>query len=257
MEDSENRGAQSAAWGVAAVVFGGFAGALYSVHGKGFPIWPLILTLVAVAGLYMCFATLWNWWPAIRNRSTEPPELDAPDDFEQLDYLRSHTGRPLGKGLGALIPDISDVPDVPDLGPLQIRLLDEDWELWQGCAWIAAMKFQLTNHTKATIRLARFHLDSDRGEGPRPKLTQAQVDGIFHERRRRADALTSLRRMELHPTDSTTGWWVQHAYLPYPERAGRPRCVFIVTDEPGNTYELEIPARPPKSHRVPSASDDA
>ena len=152
---------------------------------------------------------------------------------------------------------IPEAPKPPDLDPLQIRLLDEDWELWQGCAWIAAMKLHLTNHTKTTIRLSRFHLDSDPGEGPRPKLTQPQVDGIFHELLRRREVLTGLRRMELHPNDSATGWWVQEAYLPYPERAGRPRCVFIVTDELGNTYELEIPARPPKSHRLPSASDDA
>jgi len=143
-------------------------------------------------------------------------------------------------GLGALIPDF---------GPLQIRLLDEDWELWQGCAWIVALKLQLTNHTKTTIRLARFHLESDPGKDPRPKLTQAQVDGIFNELLRRGEALSCLKRVELHPDDSTTGWWVQEAYLPYPERAGRPRCVFMVTDELGNTYELEIPARPPKLYR--------
>jgi hypothetical protein len=153
----------------------------------------------------------------------------------------------LGEGLGALIPP-------GPAWPLDLVLVDEDWDMWQGCAWIAAVEIRITNTSSQVIRLVEFDLESDPGPGQRPKLTQGQVAALRPEVKRRADAYGSshLRQTELQSGDSISGWVVKAAYLPYPMRAGRPHCVFRVTDSVGDTYELEIPARDPRVRRIGS-----
>jgi hypothetical protein len=134
-----------------------------------------------------------------------------------------------------------------------MTLEEEKWDMWQGVAWIAAVKVRITNTaTNQVIRLERFNLESEPGPGERPKLTQDQVNALFHEVMKRGDAYGSshLRRVDLQPDDSTSGWLVREAYLPFPARAGRPRCTFAVTDGVGDTYELEIPAREPQVRRI-------
>ena len=70
MPNDERRAGRSAAWGVAAVVFAG--GAIYTSQlantaVSGFPIWPTyVVGVVATIALYMCFATVWEWWPTGR-----------------------------------------------------------------------------------------------------------------------------------------------------------------------------------------------
>jgi hypothetical protein len=156
----------------------------------------------------------------------------------------------LGRGLGALIPPL---PPPERSGPLDLALEGEDWDMWQGCAWIAALKVRVTNTTSdRVIRLECFDLESDPGPGVRPKLTQDQVNALFHELVKRRDAYgaSHLRRTELQPGDSISGWLVREAYLPFPARAGRPRCVLRVTDGVGDIYELEVPARAPQVRRL-------
>ncbi|MCW2907574.1 MAG: hypothetical protein JWL68_2363 [Actinomycetia bacterium] len=166
-------------------------------------------------------------------------------EYVDPDEPHAISPRPLGVGLGALLPP-------PPAEPLDIQLLDEDWDLWQGCAWIAAIRVRITNTSDKVIHLVRFELDSDPGPGDRPKLSQDQVDGVFHEMIRRADAYGSshLARTDLQPGDSISGWLARYAYLPYPAKAGRPHCIFRVTDSVGGKYELEIPARSPQTRRV-------
>jgi hypothetical protein len=204
-----------------------------------FPIWPaLILGGVSVASLYMCFAALHDWWPASRRGRHD---FLPPDEFPRT--------RPLGVGLAALIPEPA--------APLELALEGEAWDLWQGCAWIAAIRVRITNTTEQVIRLVAFELQSDLGTGGHPKLTQEQVDALFHElmRRREAYGSSHLHRMDLQPGDSTSGWFVREAYLPFPARAGRPRCMFKVTDGVGDIYELEIPAREPQVRRMEPDAD--
>lgn len=74
--DDENRAARSAAWGVAAVVFGGSA----AVTWLAAPEAPLIVLVaacvcsaLAAVGLYMCFASLSGTWPAGRSLRRAPP----------------------------------------------------------------------------------------------------------------------------------------------------------------------------------------
>lgn len=83
MADEDERTGRSAAWGVVAAVFGGGAVATWTVAaapGSRFPIWPAyVFGLVAVIGLYMCFAVLHGWRPAKRLHSTTPqPIPDRP-----------------------------------------------------------------------------------------------------------------------------------------------------------------------------------
>ena len=163
-------------------------------------------------------------------------------------YVRKpREGRKLGVGLAELIPTAPE----PD-GPLQITLEQEKWDDWQRIAWIAELKFRITNTSGQLITLARFNLESDPGPVERPPLGNDVLLAIFHEIGRRRDARRSLylRSMDLEDGDSVSGWWVQDAYLPLPARAGRPRCVFTVTDGVGDTYELEIPPREPQVRRI-------
>src|SRR5690242_1110570 len=67
MADEDARTGRSAAWGVAAGMFG--AGAIYvsrltTTSNSPLPIWPTyVLGSVAVLSLYLCFATIWGWRP--------------------------------------------------------------------------------------------------------------------------------------------------------------------------------------------------
>jgi hypothetical protein len=125
--NEEGRTGRSAAYGVGAVVFSG--GAIYTsqlatASASTFPIWPTYLfgCLAAIA-LYMCFATIWVWWPTGRSVGgpssgmIEPPA--AGHDVETND--------------AATTPSLSAVPEVSaetkpvsPLGPpVSIRLMPE------------------------------------------------------------------------------------------------------------------------------------
>lgn len=88
MANEEGRTGRSAAWGIAAGVFCACAIATWQVAiapRSSFPIWPTyIFSGTAAVALYMCFATIWNWWPtarAVRGPSTDaiPPSVAAHD----------------------------------------------------------------------------------------------------------------------------------------------------------------------------------
>jgi hypothetical protein len=139
----------------------------------------------------------------------------------------------------------------PPRPALELRLEDERWPIWQYAALIAELKIRIT--ARQPIRVAYFDLESDDPglEAGRPRLNQAQADALFNHREQRREAYGSsqLKAMDMLPGDSVSGWFVQWAYLPFPERAGHPRCVFKVWDGEGNVYELEIPPRGPQTHR--------
>ena len=71
MANEEGRNGRSAAWGAAGVVFGGGAIAAWQAAiapGSRFSILPAyVFGFIAAAALYMCFATVWGWWPAARS----------------------------------------------------------------------------------------------------------------------------------------------------------------------------------------------
>jgi hypothetical protein len=68
--DDNGKAARSAAWGVAAALFGGGAIATWPVAvapKSTFPIWPTyVFGGIAILALYLCFASVWGWWPSGR-----------------------------------------------------------------------------------------------------------------------------------------------------------------------------------------------
>ena len=141
---------------------------------------------------------------------------------------------------------------VPTSSALELQLEDERWDIWQASALLAELKIRIT--ARRPIRITHFDLESDDPglAAGRPRLNQAQVDALFNDMIRGRDGYGSsqLRSADMLPGDSISGWWVQWAYLPFPERAGHPRCVFKVWDSQGDVYELEIPPRGPQIHRA-------
>ena len=72
-EADGSRAGWSAAWVGVAALTGGFGGAFWNdvaTTGPRFLVWPAcVLSVVAVASLYLCFAVLGGWWPARRLES--------------------------------------------------------------------------------------------------------------------------------------------------------------------------------------------
>jgi len=232
----EARFARSGAWGVVALGFGGAAVTAWMATastGKTPLIWAFIgiCSLVGVVGLYMCFAAIHGWWPVDRHRQ-DPP----------VPSRETHSDKLPGAEADLLFPP-------PPEYPLQVTLEQEKWDDWRHVAWITEMKFRITNLSGQPIRLKDFNLVSDSGGGPRPRLSDHVMTALSQEVQRRRDAYGSmrLRPMDLGDGDSVSGWWVQAAYRP---AAGRPRCIFTVTDGIDDTYELEIPARDAQVRRL-------
>lgn len=224
---------RAAAWGVVAVVFGGGSVAVWigamGAH-SAFATWAAAasaLSLVTATGIYMGFAVL-NHWPTIRRRKR---------DFW---HVPDRPVRGLGRGLGALIPSPPWRPD-----PLEIKLEDENWDLWRGICWIVALKIRITNTTTdRVIRLKSLTLQSNVALG-------AQASGVHQEMGKRSASYSpGLSTMDLQPGDSRSGWFIRAAALP--PQGGRPHCTFVAVDGLGDTYELDLPARPQKAHRMPS-----
>lgn len=70
MTNDEGRGGRSAAWGVAGLILAAVAIATWqaTIAPKSTsPVWPAYaFGAFTIAALYMCFATVWGWWPAGR-----------------------------------------------------------------------------------------------------------------------------------------------------------------------------------------------
>jgi hypothetical protein len=124
-DGSGNRTAWSAAYGVVSVVFGCFAATFWNnvaATGPRLLIWlTCALSLAVLASLYMCFASLGNWWPArllpgvaapaaqasiARERPEEASGLASPDPTEALPPLSGSSGRVAMSGRSA----VGDMP---------------------------------------------------------------------------------------------------------------------------------------------------
>jgi hypothetical protein len=92
--DDGGKAARSAAWGVAAVLFGGGAIATWQVAvapKSTFPIWPTYaFGGVAILALCLCFASVWNWWPTGRSAPVvqEVPAQPTPDAHTEADAFQ-------------------------------------------------------------------------------------------------------------------------------------------------------------------------
>jgi hypothetical protein len=79
---------------VLALIFGGGAFVIWQVAvspGSTFPILPAYgVGLIAAVALYMCFATVWGWWPVARTavaatNAAELPQADQAEDAAPVD----------------------------------------------------------------------------------------------------------------------------------------------------------------------------
>jgi hypothetical protein len=93
----DRRTGRSAAWGVATLLFGGGAIAVWQAASptkSTVPIWPAyVLGAIVAVALFMCFATIFSWWPtarSIRGREADAAESSAADhDADGTHYLHS------------------------------------------------------------------------------------------------------------------------------------------------------------------------
>ena len=81
MPDEDGRAGRSTPWGIGAGVFCACAVATWQVAiapKSTFPLWPTyVFAGIAALALYMCFATIWGWWPT--GRSARGPSRDTVD----------------------------------------------------------------------------------------------------------------------------------------------------------------------------------
>jgi hypothetical protein len=235
--DDGRREGPSAAWGVLAVVC--LAGVtaipawiqVISAHAAS-ALWVAIasaLTLIAAVGLVMCFAAVGFRWRIPLPRRRHPPT----------------PVRVLSPGLGAMVDKFPE-----SIPPLSMSLQAEEWELWRDWIWIGSLKIRITNNADRVIRLRHFSLNPDLGSHTPPRQSQEKIDTVLHETIRRGDSYTAhIRRMDLESGDSVSGWYVH--WVSVSADGGRPPCTFVATDAAGDTYELPIPARERRSHRMP------
>jgi hypothetical protein len=181
---------------------------------------------VAVGALLVISATSASWWRVLRRR---PPVI-------------KQRSRP-----SAMI--LEHEPAAAN--PLELRLVDEDWQLSYRAVWAFGLAVCVTNTTDRPVVLANYHVRSEPGETQHPPFAQEVWDAVNHS----ASHLTSEHQAELFagditvpPHGSVTRWYVDTAYVPLPEK-GRPHCTFLITDTLDNSYELDIPARPAKRFR--------
>jgi hypothetical protein len=204
-------------------------------------LWFILCVVIAcvsfAALLFVGPYAVWRWWRArhLPEPGEPPPEAAATP-------------------ASAVQPPALPSGPVLSTDALDMWLEDEGWPIWQASALLAELKIRIT--AKHPIRLVHFDLESDDPglEAGRPRLSHAQGEALFDDMMQRRDGYgpSQLRSADMLPGDSISGWWVQRAYLPFPERAGHPRCVFKVWDAEGNIYELEIPARGPQTYRASS-----
>lgn len=76
MTGDAGRGARSAAWGTVAVVSGGGAGVMGASAAAPMRLCAGGLALVAIAGLYLCFATVYRWFRGAQVPRHHPADLE-------------------------------------------------------------------------------------------------------------------------------------------------------------------------------------
>jgi len=97
----------------------------------------------------------------------------------------------------------------------------------------------------------RYQLRSEPGEtrrAPIPAEVRDAVSDLKEKLTAGHNSELSTDEITVPPGTSIMRWHIDTAYAPFPE-GGRPHCTFQAKDTLDNTYELDIPARPPKTYR--------
>ena len=177
-------------------------------------------------GALLVITMIFSWWRSWRRKSSAIRRESEPD---------------------ALMPDHEEQTS----SPLHLRLADENWRLAYNAVWVFGLAVSVTNLTGNPIILVHYQLRSESGETQRPPLAEEVRAAVSDSKAK----LTAEHNSELFtgeimvpPGTSMTRWHIDTAYVPSPE-GGRPHCTFQLKDTLDNIYELDIPARPPRTFR--------
>jgi len=115
--NEDGRTGRSAAWGIAAGVFCACAIATWQVAvapKSTFPIVPTyVFAVAAVLALYMCFATIWGWWPtgqSVRGPSTARVATRSAHDGQEAAGATGEPAASAGAGGSAATALASSTP---------------------------------------------------------------------------------------------------------------------------------------------------
>jgi hypothetical protein len=135
--------------------------------------------------------------------------------------------------------------------PLHLLLQPGVWRLFAGTLWSFGIPVRVTNITEEPITLAHYRLLNGPGATQRPQLTQG-IQGAVNAW---VATLSAEHNSELFageivvpPGASITRWFIGSAYAPLPD-GGRPALTLQFEDVSNDTYERDIPARPPRTYR--------
>jgi hypothetical protein len=193
--------------------------------------WFTVGCTLVVLGLVLAIGSIVTSW--LRSRRDKPYDLD---EFDELDLQRT---RPLGKSLGALMPE----PAPPS--PLHLAVADESWRLIYSAVWAFGIAVRITNLTEKPIILTQYYMQPHSGAGPRPPLDPKVWDTVNATTKRLKEEHASELfdgEIAVPPLGSVTRWYVHTSWIPLPD-GGRPRCTFGMKDTLDNQYRFDIPAR--------------
>jgi hypothetical protein len=174
--NDEGRAGRSTAWGVAAGIFAATAVAFWQVAippKSTFPILPAYACAgLTLAALYMCFATVWGWWPTGRAAAISPPgaaELTGADDEDAaLAEAASPTGPAASDSSRVATDQLDDVneanePPTPATADVFSERFRAEWEA--DISLFTALKYQpsFQEASAALRRGAELNLISKHG----------------------------------------------------------------------------------------------
>lgn len=125
------------------------------------------------------------------------------------------------------------------------------WHLFAGTIWGFGIPVRVTNITEEPIVLAHYRLLNGLSTVERPQPAgdvQGTVDTWLAALSAEHGAELFAGEIVVPPGASITRWFIGSAYAPLPD-GGRPALTLQFEDISNDTYERDIPARPPRTFR--------
>jgi hypothetical protein len=179
---------------------------------------------VVAFGALPIISVMASWWRALRHKAPDP------------------------------VTDAEGSAPVPSgASPLLMRPGKADWRLFDDTVWAFGIPVRVTNVVDEPITLARYRLLSGSGITQCPPLSQEVRDAVDSWLAKLSSAHESelfVGEITVPPGESITRWFVNWAYAPLPD-GGPPALTLQIKDVLNNAYELDIPAHPPETYRLP------
>ena len=134
--------------------------------------------------------------------------------------------------------------------PLRIRVLDEEWSQIDRFNCVFALKIAITNLTERPIILTSRSLHSNLAKASTPWPIADEAWASVAQMRHNHEADQLAEHVTLPALETVSGWLVAWGTMRLP-RYSRPACTFCAIDNLGNSYELDIAARPQRRYRSP------